>query len=104
MGRQGRMTNDNAKDGDDASTYERAAGQNDAERCALSEMSIQLHLSAVSRDDGADETEAETEPGLAADVTAIEAIPDVIDVLGRDSRAGVGHGDCDRAKARSDRS
>ena len=64
-------------------------------------MGIHLHLSAVRGDDGADEAEAETEPGLAADVTAIEAIPDVIDMLGRDSRPGIGDGDCDRAKARS---
>src|SRR6476660_7130846 len=64
-------------------------------------MSIYLYLPAVSGDDGADKAEAESEPGLAADVTAIKAIPDVIDVVGRDAGPGVCDGDCDRAKARS---
>ena len=64
-------------------------------------MSFHLNVPAVRGHDGADKAEAETEPGLAADVTAIETIPDVLDVLGRNAGAGICHGDCDRAKARS---
>ena len=86
---------------DEVTNLRTSSGQNDAERRALAGMSIYLHLPAVRGDDGADKAEAESEPGLAADVTAIKAIPDVIDVLGRDAGPGVCDGDCDRAKARS---
>jgi hypothetical protein len=61
----------------EASTSRTSSGQNDAERCALAEMSIYLHLPPCAVTMARTRLRPSPSPELAGDVTAIEALPDV---------------------------